>query len=161
MKLYFVKAKGLNWLLLTVAVLIADFGSKFFIHHTFDYGESIRWLNFFSISYYRNTGAAFSILEGQRLLLAAIALIISLLIVYMLYKNDRNKKLESFSLALVLGGALGNLIDRIYYGFVIDFLDVNFGSWHYPTFNIADCAICIGIAIFIFSNYKTKKGINK
>jgi len=94
-------------------------------------------------------------------LLAAIALIISLLIVYMLYKNDRNKKLESFSLALVLGGALGNLIDRIYYGFVIDFLDVNFGSWHYPTFNIADCAICIGIAIFIFSSYKTKKGINK
>lgn len=157
MKQCFAKASGLIWLVLTAIVVIADLGSKFFIHHTFYYRESIRLLDFFSISYYRNTGAAFSILEGQRWLLAIIAVIISLLIIYMLYRNGPNKKLENFSLALVLGGALGNLFDRIYHGFVIDFLDFNLGSWHYPTFNLADCAICIGIAFFIYASYKTKK----
>ncbi|WP_392552870.1 signal peptidase II [Orbus wheelerorum] len=157
MKLCFAKAKGLIWLVFTAVVLITDLATKFYIHHTFYYGESVRLLNFFSISYYRNTGAAFSILEGQRWLLAAVAIIISLLIIYMLYKNGRTKKLESFSLALVLGGALGNLFDRIYHGFVIDFLDVNFGSWHYPTFNLADCAICVGIVLFIFAGYNTRK----
>ncbi|WP_392563047.1 signal peptidase II [Orbus sturtevantii] len=157
MKLCFANTKGLIWLILTALVLTADLGSKFFIHHTFYYGESIRWSSFFSISYYRNIGAAFSILEGQRLLLVLIAIVISLLIIYMLYKNGHSKKLESFSLALVLGGALGNLFDRIYHGFVIDFLDVNFGSWHYPTFNLADCAICVGVAFFIFASYKAKK----
>ena len=76
----------------------------------------------------------------------------------MLYRNKHKQKLENFSLALILGGALGNLFDRLYHGFVVDFLDVNFGDWHYPTFNIADCAICLGIGVFILSNYvKPKK----
>ncbi|AHN24629.1 Lipoprotein signal peptidase [Gilliamella apicola] len=90
-------------------------------------------------------------------MLVAIALIISVVIMHMLYRNSCQKKLENFSLSLILGGALGNLFDRLYHGFVVDFLDVNFGSWHYPTFNVADCAICIGIGLFIFCNYKKPK----
>lgn len=149
---------GLIWLILTVIVFAVDIASKFLIHSTFKPYESIHLLPFFSIKYARNTGAAFSILEGQRWLLAIIAILISLFIIYVLYKNERKKILENFSFALILGGALGNLLDRLYYGYVIDFIDVNFGTWHYPTFNIADCAICIGIMFFIMGNIKNKTG---
>ena len=152
------KDNGLYWLLLAVVVFVIDIASKFWIVKNFFLFESVNLLPFFSITYVRNIGAAFSIFEGQRWILAAIAFIVSAVIVYMLYRNKNKQKLENFSLALILGGALGNLFDRLYHGFVVDFLDVNFGDWHYPTFNIADCAICLGIGVFILSNYvKPKK----
>ena len=152
------KDNGLYWLLLAVVVFVIDIASKFWIVKNFSLFESVNLLPFFSITYVRNIGAAFSIFEGQRWILAAIAFIVSAVIVYMLYRNKHKQKLENFSLALILGGALGNLFDRLYHGFVVDFLDVNFGDWHYPTFNIADCAICLGIGVFILSNYvKPKK----
>lgn len=152
------KDNGLYWLLLAVVVFVIDIASKFWIVKNFFLFESVNLLPFFSITYVRNIGAAFSIFEGQRWILAAIAFIVSTVIVYMLYRNKNKQKLENFSLALILGGALGNLFDRLYHGFVVDFLDVNFGDWHYPTFNIADCAICLGIGVFILSNYvKPKK----
>ena len=152
------KDNGLYWLLLAVVVFVIDIASKFWIVKNFFLFESVNLLPFFSITYVRNIGAAFSIFEGQRWILAAIAFIVSAVIVYMLYRNKHKQKLENFSLALILGGALGNLFDRLYHGFVVDFLDVNFGDWHYPTFNIADCAICLGIGVFILSNYiKPKK----
>ncbi|XKM12997.1 signal peptidase II [Orbaceae bacterium ac157xtp] len=152
-----VRTNGLIWLMVTLATFIIDSASKFYIHYTFYYQESLNVLPFFSITYVRNRGAAFSMLEGQRWLLAIIALIISVVIVWMLYKNDVRKKIENLSLSLILGGALGNLFDRLYHGYVIDFLDVNFGHWHYPTFNLADTAICVGIVLFIFISYKSKK----
>lgn len=151
------KDNGLYWLIIAVIVFIIDIASKFWIINHFFLFESASLLPFFSITYVRNIGAAFSIFEGQRWMLAVVAIVISGVIVYLLYRNSRLKRLENFSLALILGGAVGNVFDRIYHGFVVDFLDVNFGDWHYPTFNIADCAICIGIVLFIISNYKTKK----
>lgn len=151
------KDNGLYWLIIAVIVFIIDIASKFWIINHFFLFESANLLPFFSITYVRNIGAAFSIFEGQRWMLAVVAIVISGVIVYLLYRNSRLKRLENFSLALILGGAVGNVFDRIYHGFVVDFLDVNFGDWHYPTFNIADCAICIGIVLFIISNYKTKK----
>lgn len=156
---YMKKDNGLYWLLFTIIVFIVDIVSKFFILNNFLLYESVNLLPFFSITYVRNIGAAFSILEGQRWMLVVVAIIISGVIIYMLYRNPRLKKLENFSLALILGGALGNLFDRLYHGFVVDFLDVNFGDWHYPTFNIADCAICVGIGLFIISNFKKSKKI--
>ncbi|OCG00512.1 signal peptidase II [Gilliamella apicola] len=156
---YMKKDNGLYWLLFAIIVFIVDIASKFFILNNFLLFESVNLLPFFSITYVRNIGAAFSILEGQRWMLALIAIIISGAIIYMLYRNPCLKKLENFSLALILGGALGNLFDRLYHGFVVDFLDVNFGDWHYPTFNIADCAICVGIGLFIISNFKKSKKI--
>ncbi len=151
------KDNGLCWLIITALVFIVDIASKFLIINHFYLYESVNLLPFFSITYVRNIGAAFSIFEGQRLMLAAIAMVVSAVIIYLLYRNRRDKKLENFSLSCILGGALGNLFDRLYHGFVVDFLDVNFGDWHYPTFNIADCAICIGIALFVFASYKVKK----
>ncbi len=148
------KENGLYWLIISTIVFFVDIASKFWILTKFNLYESINVLPFFSITYVQNIGAAFSIFEGQRWMLAAVALLISGAIVYMLFRNKRQQKLENFSLSLILGGALGNLFDRLYHGFVVDFLDVNFGSWHYPTFNIADCAICIGIGLFILSSYK-------
>lgn len=148
------KENGLYWLIISTIVFFVDIASKFWILTKFNLYESINVIPFFSITYVQNIGAAFSIFEGQRWMLAAVALLISGAIVYMLYRNKRQQKLENFSLSLILGGALGNLFDRLYHGFVVDFLDVNFGSWHYPTFNIADCAICIGIGLFILSSYK-------
>lgn len=148
------KENGLYWLIISTIVFFVDIASKFWILTKFNLYESINVLPFFSITYVQNIGAAFSIFEGQRWMLAAVALLISGAIVYMLYRNKRQQILENFSLSLILGGALGNLFDRLYHGFVVDFLDVNFGSWHYPTFNIADCAICIGIGLFILSSYK-------
>ncbi|QYN43415.1 lipoprotein signal peptidase [Gilliamella sp. ESL0441] len=148
------KENGLYWLIISTIVFFVDIASKFWILTKFNLYESINVLPFFSITYVQNIGAAFSIFEGQRWMLAAVALLISGAIVYILYRNKRQQKLENFSLSLILGGALGNLFDRLYHGFVVDFLDVNFGSWHYPTFNIADCAICIGIGLFILSSYK-------
>lgn len=151
------KDNGLCWLIITALVFIVDIASKFLIINHFYLYESVNLLPFFSITYVRNIGAAFSIFEGQRLMLAAIAMVVSAVIIYLLYRNRCDKKLENFSLSCILGGALGNLFDRLYHGFVVDFLDVNFGDWHYPTFNIADCAICIGIALFVFASYKVKK----
>lgn len=151
------KENGLYWLMTSTIVFFIDIASKFWILNKFHLYESINVLPFFSITYVQNIGAAFSIFEGQRWMLAAVALLISGAILYMLYRNKRQQKLENFSLSLILGGALGNLFDRLYHGFVVDFLDVNFGSWHYPTFNIADCAICIGIGLFILSSYKKPK----
>ncbi|WP_218057621.1 signal peptidase II [Gilliamella sp. Bif1-4] len=157
---YMKKDNGLYWLLFVIIVFIIDIASKFWIINNFSLFESVNFLPFFSITYVRNIGAAFSIFEGQRMMLTAIALIICAVIVRMLYRNNRQQKLENLSLSMILGGALGNLFDRLYHGFVIDFLDVNFGNWHYPTFNIADCAICVGIGLFIFRNYKkTKKTV--
>lgn len=152
-----IKSSGLPWLILAAIIFIIDIASKFYIHHSFHLYESVSVFPFFSITYVRNIGAAFSLFAGQRWPLAIIAILISLFIVYMLYKNSQDKKLENISLALILGGALGNLFDRLYHGFVVDFLDVHFGSWHYPTFNLADCAICIGVVLLIFSNYQTKR----
>lgn len=151
------KDHGLYWLLLAMVVFIIDIASKFWIINNFSLFESVNLLPFFSITYVRNIGAAFSIFEGQRTMLAILALVICAVIVHMLYRSTRQQKLENFSLSLILGGALGNLFDRLYHGFVIDFLDVNFGDWHYPTFNIADCAICVGIGLFILCSYKKPK----
>ena len=103
------KDNGLYWLLLAVVVFVIDIASKFLIVKNFFLFESVNLLPFFSITYVRNIGAAFSIFEGQRWILAAIAFIVSAVIVYMLYRNKHKQKLENFSLALILGGALGNL----------------------------------------------------
>lgn len=151
------KDTGLYWFLFAVVVFVIDIASKFWILNHFFLYESVNLLPFFSITYVHNIGAAFSIFEGQRWILAAVAFVVSVVIICMLYRNNRQQKLENISLALILGGALGNLFDRLYHGFVVDFLDVNFGDWHYPTFNIADCAICLGIGLFILGNYAKPK----
>jgi len=101
-----------------------------------------------------NPGAAFSFLAQssgwQRWFFTILGLVASLYILWLLRKNQSDKML-SWALSLILGGALGNVLDRIMYGAVVDFIDLHYGNWHWPAFNIADSAICIGAALIVFS----------
>ncbi|MCI8346829.1 MAG: signal peptidase II [Bacilli bacterium] len=117
--------------------------------------------SFFHIHYVRNTGAAFSILEGGRYLLIGFAIIVFLYLQRYISKNKMKRKLEIISLGLLMGGLVGNLIDRLLYGYVIDFLSCSLGTYQFPIFNIADIAIVLGISLFIVDiinqEVKTKK----
>lgn len=139
-------------------VVGADQLTKLLIVRSFALYESREIIpGFFNLTYLVNNGAAFSILAGQPALwrqaffitAAAIALI---LIGVAQRSFGRQSKVYSLALALIAGGAIGNLIDRIRLGHVIDFLDVYAGSYHWPAFNVADSAICIGVALFLIKN---------
>ena len=113
--------------------------------------------NFFSIYYVRNTGAAFSILKDHRYLFIGIAFITFFLLQRYISKTKITKKLEIVSLGLLMGGLVGNLIDRLLYGYVIDYLSFNFFGYSFPIFNIADIGIVIGIILFSIYIMKTPK----
>ena len=121
------------------------------------YQESIDILPFFNFTYVHNYGAAFSFLSDsggwQRWFFSLIAVSISVLLVWWLKRLPASNKVLCSAYALVLAGAIGNLYDRIAYGYVIDFLHVYYENWHFPVFNIADCAICIGAALLLFDAF--------
>ena len=108
-----------------------------------------------------NPGAAFSFLAQssgwQRWFFTILGLAASLYILWLLRKNQSDKML-SWALSLILGGALGNVLDRIMYGAVVDFIDLHYGNWHWPAFNIADSAICMGAALIVFSELRKSFG---
>ena len=139
--------------LITIAI---DITSKLLISNLMLEEESINIIpNFFSITYAKNTGVAFSLLEGSRIPI----IIITILIIVVVFKYIYNKRIipqEQLAISLILGGAIGNLIDRIIYGYVIDFLDFKLGNYNYPIFNIADSAIVIGVIIYIIINIKNE-----
>ncbi|PID57870.1 signal peptidase II [candidate division KSB3 bacterium] len=135
---------------LAVFVIAADQFSKMWIDRVKPFIEVIP--GFFNITYVRNPGAAFGILQGRQYLLAIISSIAGLVLIAMLLREDEKKKVLLLSLSLVLGGTIGNLIDRLRFGYVIDFLDVyvSFGrEHHWPSFNIADSAISCGVVLLI------------
>ena len=126
---------------------IIDLLSKQLIHHLMNLGDSIKLINkFFYITYVHNTGAAWSILEDQRILLLIISAIVLFLINKTMNKEDLSK-LENISYGMIIGGIVGNIFDRIFYGFVIDFIDFRIFGYNYPVFNLADTFIVIGIII--------------
>tara|TARA_B100000700_G_scaffold62274_1_gene68489 strand:+ start:543 stop:1040 length:498 start_codon:yes stop_codon:yes gene_type:complete len=153
------KRSGLIWLTLSALVLVLDWGTKTWVVSAMSLRESIDVLPFFNITYVHNYGAAFSFLSDaggwQRWFLSAIAVTISVLLVWWLKRLPATNKLLGSAYALVLAGALGNLYDRLHYGYVIDFIHVYYQDWHYPAFNIADCAICIGAALLLFDAFKS------
>lgn len=119
-------------------------------------GESIPIIkNFFSITLAKNTGVAFSLLEGKIDIVIIVTLIVLFLIIDMLRKNNI-KENEKKYYALMIGGALGNLLDRIIYGYVIDFLDFKIINYNYPIFNIADSCIVVGIILLLMNSIRTK-----
>jgi len=157
------KQSGIRWLLLAVLVFIIDIGSKFLVMNTMDYGwpNRIEILPFFNLLYVHNYGAAFSFLNDaggwQRWLFAAIALGVSGLLAFWMRRTPIQNRLANSAYALIIGGALGNLFDRLYHGFVVDFLDFYAGTYHWPAFNIADTAICIGAALIILEGFIADK----
>ena len=140
-------------------VLVLDLFTKGWVESTLFYGERIPLTGFFNLVLTYNTGAAFSILSEasgwQRWFLSGIAAGASILIIYLLTRHAANK-MFCLALSLILGGALGNLWDRITLGHVVDFLDFYIGSYHWPAFNIADSAIFIGAALLIVDSFRQK-----
>lgn len=149
---------GLSWLWLTLLCLVVDQITKHQVVGSMELYESIQILSFFSITYVHNLGAAFSFLADQggwqRWFFTAIAAIASIVFIIWLAKIPKDKKLLSIAFALLLSGALGNLIDRVLFGYVIDFLDFYIGSYRWPAFNVADSMIFIGAALMIFDSFK-------
>lgn len=132
-----------------VLILIVDIFSKRLVINFMFPDMSINILsNFFSITYAKNMGVAFSFLDGHvNFIIVASLIIIFILIKYV--KDNVNNKLEEFGYSFIIGGALGNLLDRIFYGYVVDFLDFNIFGYDYPIFNFADTFIVVGVFILI------------
>ncbi len=149
-----------RWLGLAALVIILDQISKLWIISHFVYGEGLRVTDFFNLVHARNMGAAFSFLSDaggwQRWLFSAIAVVAAVWITWLLRKHAQ-EKLFCFALALILGGALGNLIDRIAYGYVVDFLDFYWKSYHFPAFNVADSAITCGATLLVLESFMKKQ----
>lgn len=152
----------LKWLWLAVLSLGLDQATKLTIDAKFQLYESIAIIpSFFNLTYVHNTGAAFSFLSEaggwQRWFFAALAIIMSTIMTIWLTRLKENETLLAVSLSLILGGAMGNLIDRLFYGYVIDFLDVYYGTYHWPAFNIADSAITIGVALMLIDSFRSQE----
>lgn len=143
------------WLLLSIAVVVffADQLTKLWIVNQYVYGASDAVTSFFNLVRVHNFGAAFSFLnnEGgwQRWGFTLFAAIVSLIILVWIARLSTQQKLEGVALALILGGALGNLYDRVTLGYVVDFLDFHWSGRHFPAFNIADSGICLGAFLLI------------
>ena len=135
------------YFIISILILAADIITKYLVQRAMKPYQSIPVLkNIFHITYVQNTGAAFSILKGKTFFFTAVSFIIILAIVFILIKNPIKERVFGIVMAMILGGAVGNLVDRLRYGYVVDFLD--FRVW--PVFNIADCAIVIGVLILVY-----------
>ena len=146
-------------IILTIIFLIIDIISKLVVSSLMNVYDSIVIIkNFFCITYVRNTGAAWSIFEGRVLGIIVVSLIIISFIVYYISKQKVKSKLEKIGYSLILGGALGNLLDRIIYGYVIDFLDFNIFGYDYPIFNLADSFIFVGVILLIIYTWRYNDG---
>jgi signal peptidase II len=149
-----------RWLWVSLLVIVLDQASKLWISVHFTYGESYTVLGVFNLVLAHNTGAAFSFLNDaggiQRWLFSFVAIVASLWILSLL-RNNRAQTLYALALSLILGGALGNLIDRLAYGYVVDFLHFHYDMHYFPAFNIADSAISCGAFLLILDNFTGHK----
>jgi signal peptidase II len=140
------------WLLIAAAIVAADQVTKTLILEAFRHGDSRHVTDFFNIVRAHNTGAAFSFLAGasgwQRWFFVGLGAAASVFILWML-RTQGHQKLFAWALTLILGGAIGNVVDRLLHGYVVDFLDFHWGGWHFPAFNLADSAITLGAILLI------------
>ena len=159
------KAKYLILLAVTPLILIADQLTKLYIDRTMQLYDSIPVIDgLFSITYLRNRGAAFSFLADASwrlpfFILATVIAVIAILVAFKKLRDDQH--FAAVSLTLILAGAVGNLIDRVRLGEVIDFLDVYWRSHHWPAFNVADSAICVGVALLAIDMFREERRIKK
>jgi len=142
----------LQWLGLSLAIFIADQLTKVMILGYYRLGDSTYVTSFFNVVRAHNTGAAFSFLAGasgwQRWFFTAIGIAAAVFIVWML-RSHAGQRLFSFALACILGGAIGNVVDRLLHGYVVDFVQLHWRGWYFPAFNVADSAITVGAACLI------------
>lgn len=141
-------------LLIGLVILVLDQLTKQAVRAGFFYGESRPVIDgFFNLVYVRNDGAAWNMLSGHGIVLILISL--SVLVLLFVFRKSflGDKPINHVQMGLLVGGIAGNLVDRIRFGWVTDFLDFEFGSYHYPSFNVADSAICIAIGLYLITNY--------
>jgi signal peptidase II len=150
----------LKYLWISALVLVIDQITKYIANTSMSLYQTIEVIPYFNFTLAYNYGAAFSFLADaggwQRWFFTGLAAIFSAVIFVWITRLKSTAKLEVISLSLILGGAIGNLIDRLIFGYVIDFLDVYYQSYHWPAFNIADSAICIGAVLLILDSFKKK-----
>ncbi len=148
-----------RWLGVSALIVVLDQWTKAIITSHFRHGESLPVTDFFNLVLAHNQGAAFSFLNDaggwQRWLFSALAIGASAWIVFLLRRHP-GQKLFCFALALIMGGALGNLIDRVAYGYVVDFLDFHWNTYSFPSFNLADSAITCGAALWLLDSFLSR-----
>ena len=149
---------ALRWLWCSLVVVVADQLTKLAAVEWLDSASSVELAPMLNLVLAYNTGAAFSLLSTaggwQRWLFIGLAVLISVFIVHWLRTLPRRARWTPVSLALILGGAAGNVIDRVRIGAVVDFIDVHAGGWHWPAFNLADSAICVGAALLVLGSMR-------
>ena len=147
------KKTGLVWLWLSVFIIGLDQLSKWLAVHFLTYDKPYEIFAFFNLTLRFNAGAAFGFLGSesgwQIVVLSLVTLAVLLGLLVWLYRIKRSEKITAIALSLILGGAIGNLIDRLLQGYVIDFFDFHIQTWHFATFNVGDSAICVGAFLLI------------
>ena len=149
-------------IILSIIFLVIDQISKILIIKLLEPNEVITIINnFFYIIYTNSTGAAFSILLGKRIFLIVVAILIIGILLYYIKKNKVDGKLNIIAFSLIIGGSLGNLIDRIVRGYVVDFISIKLGSYNFPIFNVADTLIVVGVFLLLIKNTGGNKNDNR
>ena len=151
----------LKWLWLAVIVIVLDQLTKQIAASVLEMYQPVAVMPMFNWTLMHNTGAAFSFLSDkggwQRWFFTAIAIIVSAVLIAWTSKLKTDEKWQAIAFALILGGAIGNVIDRVNYGYVIDFIDVYYQDYHWPAFNIADSGITVGVTILIIESFRHHK----
>ena len=148
-----IRIRNVSWLLLSLCILAVDLLSKQYIISKLQESQGWAVSKIFNIQLLHNTGGAFSLLYHaggwQRLFFIIVSSLITLALIAWVWNLKQGQRLEGFSLSFIIGGALGNLINRISNGYVVDFIDWHIGSWHWPVFNLADVTISIGVFLLV------------
>ena len=153
--------KQFNWIVLIVIFILGDQWTKNLVVNNLELYERVNITSFFDITLLYNTGAAFSLFAfdtgSQRIPLILISIFVSVYLLGFLIKNaSSNHCALNLSISMIAGGALGNLVDRITQGYVVDFLLFYYENWYFPAFNVADSLITIGMMIFLIDNFMIK-----
>lgn len=148
-------------IIISIILLCIDQISKLLVVNLLTKTDSITIIkNFFYLTYINNDGAAFSILVGKRIFLILIAVLVTVMLIRYIKKNNIQNKLELVSLALIIGGSLGNLMDRVVRGYVIDFLDFKIFNYNFPIFNLADTFIVIGVFLLLLKEIRKENNLD-
>ena len=149
----------LTIIIFTIVFLGIDLISKVIVSNLLEVYDSVKVINnFFYISYVKNTGAAWSMFSNSTWFVILLSLIIIVCLFIYIYKNKPGSLMEKISYSMILGGALGNFLDRIIYGYVIDFLDFMVFGYDYPIFNLADTFIVIGVIMLLICTWRCRDG---
>ena len=148
-------------IIISIILLCIDQIAKLLVINLLTKTDSIAIIkNFFYLTYINNDGAAFSILVGKRIFLILVAIIVIIMLIHYIKKNNIQNKLEIVSLALIIGGSLGNLMDRVVRGYVIDFLDFKIFNYNFPIFNLADTFIVIGVFLLLLKEIRKENNLD-